>query len=469
MMRLVAGAAVLLALACATPPAWEQPPPAPLEGPVVPADRLHRTTLENGLKLIVLEDTSVPRVVFGVSVRRGAGSLPVGDAGLASWTAELMKRGAGDRGAVELALAVESLGASLSTSAGWDSSTAAVSGLRQDEDVLLAILADVVLRPRFDPEEAERLRSQRLSSLEKDKDSPDTLARWALYRTLYEGHAYGLPLRGTPETVKAFDAQRARAVYERLWVPSNAIFYATGDVDAKDMERRVREAFGSWQGGAPPEVGPLAPVPTPQARRVVIVNRPDQGQAQILVAHEGLTRSDDRRIGARLMNTVIGGGGFSSRIMGAVREDAGLAYYAYSYFSGRRLGGFFVATTATRVPEADRSIDLILDELEKARSTDPPTAEEVAHAKTSVTGRFALGLETSDAIVGSLVDLDVEGLPEDSLDTYRSRVAALTPADTARLARELLHPDRAAIVVVGPAEALKPMLERFGPVEVVEP
>ena len=460
---------LLAALACASlgpPPAWELAPPPPREGPVVPAGRLHRASLENGLEIVVLEDPSLPRALLGVVVPRGSADVPAAQAGLPSYTADLMERGAGERDALAFAEAVDALGATLQAAAGWDSMSVEVAGLSRDLDALAGLLADGVLRPRFDAEEAARLRSQGLAALERAKDDPDTLAHWHLARVLFPGHPYGLPQDGTPETLAAFDAAAARALHRGFWVPSGAILYAAGDVEHADIERRARDLFGAWQGEPAPPAP--APPPAPQARRVVIVDRPELAQATILVGHEGIRRAEPERVAVQLMNTVLGGGGFSSRIMGRVREDEGLAYYAYSGFGMRRAGGVFLVSTATRGDQAGRSLAMLLEELEGAR-TRPPSDEEIAHARSLSIGRFGLGLETSDAVVTGLVDLDVYGLPRDSLDTYRTRVREAAAADVQQAARERLHPERAAIVVVGPAAALRPQLEPLGPLEVVQP
>ena len=154
--------------------------------------------------------------------------------------------------------------------------------------------------------------------------------------------------------------------------------------------------------------------------------------------------------------------------MGRIRAEEGLTYGVNSYFTLRRAPGPFLVSTFTRFSEARRVVDLILAELERIR-TDPPNGAELADAKSLSTGRFALGLETSSAVLSSLVDLDANGLPEDSLDTYRGRVRSIGEADVAKVATDLIHPDRVVIVAVGPAEALKPQLEDLGPVEVVTP
>jgi zinc protease len=461
---------LLLASACAftRKPAWELPPPPARDAPVVQEGSLQRAELDNGLELLVLEDHRLPRVTLGVTVRRGAASVAGERAGLAAFTAELMSRGAGERDALALAQAVDEIGASLRVASDWDGTSVRVAGLARDLDRLLEILADVVLRPRFSAREAEKARGEILASLERAKDDPHTLASWNLARALYEGHRYGMPQQGLPETVARLDAGEARAFHRKVFVPNDAIFSAAGDVSMEDLLGRVGRAFGAWEWGPVSEPGPAPPALAPPERRIVVVDRPDLVQARIALAHEGIARTDPERIAASLMNTVLGGGGFSSRLMESLRAEEGLTYGVGSGFGLRRHPGPFYVSTFTRVPEVRRALDLVLAELQRAKS-DPPSEEELRDARALMVGRFSLGLETSAAVVEALVDLDVYGLPEDSLDTYRSRIRAVRVEDTARMARTLLHPERAAIVLVGPAEDLVPQVEDMGLVEVVTP
>jgi zinc protease len=449
-------------------PAWEKPPPPARDAPVVDAARLHRAELPNRMRVLVLEDPRLPRVEIGVVARRGAGIVAPERAGLAEFTAELMERGAGERDALELAAVVDDLGASLSASAEWDSMAVGVSGLSRDLDALFTVLTDVVRRPRFDADEAERVRTEQLAGLEKAKDSPHLLAIRSFQAALYPGHRYGLPIEGTPEAVAKLGPVDARAFHARVFAASNALFFATGDLTASEILRKVEAGFGDWPAGSVPEPGPAPPAPAPPERRIVLVDRPDLGQAQILVGHEGISRTDPERLPASLLNTVLGGDAFSSRLMTRVRAEEGLTYSVSSFFAMRRHPGPFAVSTFTRVPEVRRVIDLLLAELERVRS-DPPSPEEVVGAQSQTVGEFSLGLETSSAVASALVDLDVHGLPEDSLDTFRGRIRALSAEDTARAARDLVHPERAAIVVVGPAEATLPQLQDLGAVEVVQP
>ena len=456
------------AVACAKPPVWERPPPLVVDAPVVQPGALQRAELENGLRILVLEDHRLPRVAFSLTLRSGEASLPAAQAGLLSLTAELLKRGAGARDALALASATDDLGASLGAGAGGDSLGVAVAGLSRDEGTLLEILADVVLRPRLDPREAQRARAERLAALEGAKDDPGTLLAWNAAAGLYPGHRFGAPVEGTPESVARFDARTARELHRRFFVPNDAILAVVGDVDTQEVLARIRAAFGGWPRGPSPGGGEPPPPQAPPARRVVIVDRPDLVQARVAIAHEGIARRDPDRIAVALLNSVLGGSGFSSRLMASVRSEAGLTYSVGSGFSLRRDPGPFVISTFTRVPEVRRVIDLLLGELARAVS-EPPSESELASARTLAVGEFALGLETSGEVMASLVDLDVFSLPEDSLDTYRARVRATTTQETAAQAALRLHPERALIVLVGPAKVLEPQLGGLGPVTVVEP
>jgi len=449
-------------------PIWDQPPSPPADSPVVTPGSLHRFELDNGLSVIILEDHRLPRVSLGIALRRGAASVEADRAGLAGFTAELMKRGAGDRDSLELASAIDALGSVLSVRANWDSMTAQIWGLTRDLDSMLEILADVVLRPRFDDDEAVRARGELLAALERAIDDPHYLERRFTSVALYPGLRAGLPLSGSLETVAALDSASARDFHERMFVPNDAILFASGDLDAAELLERVGAAFGAWPAREISDAGPPLPAPAPTARRILVVDRPDLTQARISLAHDGISRTNPDRIAASLLNEAIGGSGFSSRLMQRVRADAGLTYGVSSGFSLRRGGGTFAVSTFTSVAEVRKVVDLLLAELARARS-EPPMGLELEETRALAVGQFALGIETSDAVLGSLVNLDIYDLPEDSLDTYRSRVRAVTAADVERLALELLHPDRAAIVLVGPAEALTPQLEGLGPIEVVQP
>ncbi len=457
------------ATAAAALPAWEATPPPIAEGPVVPGDRVHRLTLESGLELFLLEDHSLPRLEVGWLTRRGIGSETREEAGITALLSEVMERGAGDRDALALAQAVESLGASLGIGAGWDSTTVELTGLSEDREALFAVLAAVVRRPRLEAREMERARQQQLAALESLRDDPRALVARELARVLYPDHRYGLDRSGTPETLTRLRRKHLQAWHGRLFDPAHSIAYAVGDIDLATFRAQIDALFGDFPPA--PEALPATPAPpatTPAARQIVVIDRPDLAQAQIALGQEGMARTDPQRVSVSMMNSVLGGGGFLSRLMSRVRAKEGLTYGIYSGFSTRSQPGPFTIRTFTKAEQTAQILTSILEEVEAIRGARPPDADELAAAKRLSAGRFALGLETSSAIASSLLDLEVHELPPDSLDTFRTRVRnvdlAAAGAQGARL-----DPGRMAIVIAGPAEAVIPQLEPFGPVEVVTP
>lgn len=450
----------------APPPAWELAPPPPSEGPIVEAGALHRATLDNGLTILILEDRRLPRVALGLDLRRGAGSVAPEKAGVAAITSEVLQRGAGDRDGLALAKVVEDAGASLSVDAGWDTTGISLAGLAEDRDLLMEILGDVALRPRFDEAEFAKAIAEHRAGLVAAQDDPATLIRWNAIRVLYEGHRYGLPSAGSEETVAGLTLADAKAYWNDRLVPSNAIFWAVGDVDAGAMVSEVEALFGGLEDRPAPANTPPTPERTPESRRIVVVDKPELGQARIILAHEGIARTEPERIPLDLMNDALGGSGFSSRLMKKVRSDEGLTYGIGSGFSLRSVPGPFSVSTFTRKDQVGRVVDLVLAEMSAIRETRPVSAEELTKFVSYNVGRFGLSLETSQSVLASLVDLEVHGLPDDSLDTYRGRLRAVDLETVHAVTRKRLDPDRAAIVVLGPADEIVPQLESFGDVEV---
>lgn len=457
----------------ASKPAWELPPPPPNEGPIVEKGDLHRTKFANGLTVMVLEDHRLPKLAFGLVLRQGSGSVDPAIAGVAELTSEVMQRGAGDRDALALALIVEDAGASLSVSADWDSTGVSISGLSEDRTMLLGILEDITRRPRFERAEFEKALAEQQASLVAAQDDPATLVSWNAMKALYEGHRYGLPQSGSTETLARIGVDDVKSYWVDRFVPRNAIVWAVGDLSAEEFIADAKARFGGLPDVAPPAGTPPPPALTPPAdssrRKIIVVDKPELGQARIVVAHEGIDRTEDTRIAVDLMNDALGGSGFSSRLMKTIRSDAGLTYGVGSGFSLRRQPGPFSVSTFTRVEEVRRVVDMILDELRAIRGEQPVSAEELGKFVSYNVGRFGLSLETSRAVLSSLVELEIFGLPEDSLDTYRARVRAVTLAEVAEAARKRLHPERAAIIILGPAADLVPQLEDLGSVEVWQP
>ena len=402
-------------------------------------------------------------------MRRGAGSVDPAMAGVAELATEVMQRGAGERDALRLAKVVEDAGASLSISSGWDTTSISLSGLSEDRALFLEILNDVAFRPRFDEGEFAKARAEQQAGIVAAQDDPATLIKWNVLQALYPDHRYGLPRSGTAETVAQIDVETARAYWTDRFVPENVVVWAVGDFSAATLVPELRDAFAAMALG--PQIPNTPPTAdrSPEARRIIIVDKPELLQARIIVAHEGIARTEPSRIAVDLMNNVLGGSGFSSRLMQKIRSDEGLTYGVGSGFSLRSQPGPYSVSTFTRVPMVRRVVDLILEEMTAIQGDRPITNEELRKFISYNVGRFGLSLETSDAVLLSLVDLEVHGLPSNSLDSYRGRVRRTTLEDVSQVAALRLHPDRAAIIILGPAEVLAPELASLGEVEIWQP
>jgi zinc protease len=450
-------------------PAWEASPPPIAEGPVVPSDRVHRLRLESGLELFLLEDHSIPRLEIGWLARRGIGSESRREAGISVLLTEVMERGAGKRGALALADAVESLGADLTVGASWDSVTVELTGLSEDRAALFAILRDVVRAPRLEAGEVKRAREQQLAALDSAKDDPRALVSRQLAQVLYPEHRYGIDPSGSPSSVTALRRGHLKEWHQRLFDPAHSIAYAVGDIDLEVFRQSAEELFLDFPAATLPlPETPPPPAVTPTERKIVVIDRPDLAQAQIALGQNGMSRTDPDRVAVSMMNSVLGGGGFLSRLMSRIRAKEGLTYGIYSGFSTRSQPGPFTIRTFTKAEQTAQILTSVLEEVEAIRSTRPPSEQELEAAKRLSAGRFALGLETSSAIASSLLDLEVHALPPDSLDTFRTRVREVELAAAGAQAARL-EPGRMAIVIAGPAELITPQLERFGTPRVVHP
>ena len=428
-----------------------------------------RVTLENGMRVVVAETRELPLVEFQVVVMAGAAQDPAGKAGLAALTAASLGRGAGGLAAEEFARAVESLGGELGAAAGIDGTVANGEFLSEDLDAGLELLRKMLREPAFAKDEIRRVRDEQLAAIQSRLDDPGAVADRCYGALLFGGHAYGRPAEGGPATVPGLGRGDVRDFYERWYRPNNTVLVLVGDVAADAAVARVRQAFGSWEARAD-AVPPRAPVPPRlTARRVLLVDKPDATQTQIRFGNVSIARSDPDWAAAQVANTILGGG-FTSKLIEELRVKRSLTYSASSSFVARLTGGDFRVATFTKSPTTAETL-LLGVAVEDAFRRSPPAPGVLAKARTYLMGQFPLRIETPDALAARLAELELYDLPRDDLATFRSRVAAVTPDDVARVATATMPAgDAVAIVVVGKAAEIRGQLEeKLGPVETVPP
>jgi zinc protease len=423
-------------------------PPAPGPTPSFTMPPVARRALSNGVPVWVVERHDVPVVQVNLVVRAGATDDPAGKPGVASLVSAMLDEGAGTRSALELADAIEFLGADLGAGASMDASAVRlhvpVARLRE----ALALMSDVALRPTFPPDELERVRKQRLTTLLQARDEPDAIADIAILREIYGPTArYGTLEIGTAASLRAIGADDLRRFHQEFFRPERSVLIVAGDVTADAVVPLLEQAFGSWtaQGSAP------APAATPVARaaprrEIVLVDKPGAAQSEIRIGRVGVPRSTPDYFAITVMNTLLGGS-FTSRLNQNLRETHGFAYGAGSGFDMRLGAGPFIAQAAVQTDKTAEALREFFNEFAWMRKAIP--RDDLAKTRNYVALRFPEQFMTTRQIAGRLEGQFVYGLPPDYYSGYVAKLLAVSDADVAAAAAKYITPDDFVVVVVG--------------------
>ena len=461
-------ASVLVAAPSAQqPPDRKQPPPAgPPQALRLPA--IQKRQLSNGVRVWIVEQHDVPVVQVNLVVLSGSGDDPSGKFGAASLTASMLEEGAGSRSSLDIADAVDFLGADLSAAAGIDSSAVRLHVPAARLADALPIMADIALRPTFPPSELERLRQERLTAILQARDNPATIDALAYSRVLYgPAHRYGTSANGTAETVAALQVADLRAFYAATYQPAHSAFIVVGDTTPDRIVPLLESNFGGWKSSSPPAAKAALPnAPEPARRGVYIVDKPGAPQSQIRIGWIGVPRSTPDYFPIVVMNTILGGS-FSSRLNLNLREQHGYTYGASSAFDMRTSAGPFVAAAGVQTDKTSESLTEFFHELEAIAK--PVPADELAREKNYVALRYPDGFETTGDISRRLEDALVYQLPENFFSTYVQNIQAVGSADVQRVAQKYIQPGRFAVVITGDRQAIEPGIRalNLGPVTIM--
>ncbi len=469
LLALGCAAVVLLAPAVAAAQAVpdRSKPPAAGPAPALNIPAIQKYTLSNGLPVWIVEMHEVPVADVSLIVKSGAAADPSGKSGVASFTAAMLDEGAGARGALELADAIDFLGASLTTSSSFDASSVRLHALVSTIDAALPIMADVALRPTFPSAELERLRGERLTSLLQLRDNPSQLATAAFGRVLYgAAHRYGTGVMGTEATNKALSVDDLRAFHAGHYQPSNAHLLVVGDVTAAAVLPALEKAFGEWKNAGAVPRPPLPAAPQVKARHIYLIDKPGAAQSQIRIGSIGVARTTPDYHAIDVTNTMLGGS-FSSRLNLNLREKNGYAYGAGSQFAMRQQAGPFVALAGVQSDKTREALTEFFNEL--TGMSTPPPAEELARVRNLQALGFPGAFETTTGMAAQLIDLVVYGLQESFFNEYVPKIQAVTSADVQRIASEHIQPSRVIVVIAGDLKSIEGPIKaaNLGPVTVV--
>lgn len=404
-----------------------------------------RVVTDNGLVLLILSRPSLPIINIQVIIKAGASYDPEDRAGLAHLVANLLDEGTAHRSSTEIADAIEFVGGSLNTSGGDDWAGASLRVLKSDLPLGLDLLSDVLLHPAFPEAELERKRREILGGLVAEKDEPGVVAEKAFNEIVFGPHPYHRPTEGTEESLPRITRKDLVEFYEQYYRPNNALISMVGDVSFSEAQDLIGRYFGSWASRPIPEVR-IPPAP-PLEKQVTKLIEKDLAQANIILGHVGIDRKNPDYYAVAVMNYILGGGGFSSRLLTEIRDNQGLAYSINSHFAAGAYPGSFTVSLQTQNPSAQRAIDGAITEIRKIRD-HPVSEQELSEAKAFLIGSFPLRMDTTAKIANLLAQVEYFGLGLDYFDQYPKLIGAVTRADVQRVAQKHLDPDRIALVVV---------------------
>lgn len=440
------------------------PPPAPPRSVQFP--KPVEKTLPNGLRVIVIDRAGTPLVTAQLVIKNGGEVDPPELAGLGNMLAELVTKGTEKRSATQIAEEVEALGGTLYSSARWDSSRIGVDVMSTKIGPAIDILADVVRRPTFKADEIDRLRQQTLDDLTVELGEPGSIARYVASRVVFGDAPYGQPLAGTTETITRISRDDFLKYHQRWYRPDNAILVIGGDIRSQSAFTLAQRYFGDWKKPA----ASLPVLPTPKAiaavgPRVVVVDKPDAGQAAVLAARTGIERSNPDYYRGLVANSVLSG--YSGRLNQEIRIKRGLSYGASSQLDTRRNIGPFVASAQTKNQSAAQVAELLLGEVSRL-ATAPVPDIELNPRKAVVIGNFARGLETNSGLVAQVASLAVYGINFDEINRYIDNVQNIRASDVQEFAGSHLDAKETSVVIVGNAkEFLTELRQKYPQVEVI--
>jgi predicted Zn-dependent peptidase len=421
-----------------------------------------REVLPNGTVMYFMQRTGIPLVRFLVVVKGGSESDPPDRAGLASVTAELLRRGTAQYSAAQFSEEIDGLGGTLGANADEQSTTISAEFLSKDFNRGLALVAEAVLHPAFPDEEVRKTVARRVDSLKATKDNPGGAIR-PYYQTFFFGsaHPYGL----VPDEASYDRIRRAEIVdtHRRLFVGRNLIVIVAGDFDPAAAKTSVTKTFGALPAGEPFAFLANAAVPRPAAPRVLLIDKPDATQTYFVIAQPGVRRATPDRVPLILVNTLFGGR-FTSMINDALRVNSGLTYGASSSVQMGRLDGAITINTYTKTDTTEKAIDMALDVL-KSLGDKGLTADQLSSAKAYVKGEYPTRtVQTADQIASVLAQMELYGLGRDEVDQYFARIDAVTLEQANAVARKYYRTDNLTFVLLGNAAKIRDVAKKYGAV-----
>jgi zinc protease len=423
-------------------------PPRPLPARPVTFPPYEIRKLANGLQVVLVSQNEQPSISVRMVVRAGAAQDPKGKHGVAMLTATLLDQGAGTKSAEQIAETIDFIGGVLATGAGTDLTYVNSIVMKDSYEIALDLMADVIERPTFAPQEIERQRQQALSALKVAAEDPDSVADRVIDRLIYGFHPYGMPGAGTPESLLSLTRADFVDFHKKYFVPNNALIAVVGDITPDDAMKGLEKHFGAWK---PADVPALNMTDPPEAtRRVIVVDKKDAVQTEIRVGQIAIPRKNNDYEAIDQAVKILGGEG-ANRLQQVLRSQKQLTYGASADLDTYKWAGAVIAETDTQTSNTAEALRVVVDEftrLQRERVNDG----ELEGAQDYMIGHFPLTIEVPDAIATQVLNQLFYDLPVDDLPKFRDRILKVTPDEIQRVARWFIRPSQLSIVLVGDAD-----------------
>jgi len=429
--------------------------------------RATETTLSNGVVVLIMENHRLPMISIQYNIS-GAGPLfePANTPGLASITAQMLREGTKTKTSVQIAEQSAQLGAEISAQAAFGSSATVInaSGLSDNFDQWLALTNDILLNASFPADELNRLKQRLKAQLRQQRANPNFLANERFSKAVY-GSFPASVVSATNESIDAITAEMLAKWHQDRFKPQNTILGITGDVKAAEILPKLEKALGAWKKDDLKEILPPNPKPV-ASKRVFLVDRSGSVQTTVALGNIAIDRRDPDYIALTVANHILGGGP-AARLFLNLREEKGYTYGVYSSFTALKYPGPWRAGGDVRTEVTQGAMTEFFNEFQRIRDQKVP-ATELDEAKRAIVASFALSLEKPTELLGYAITRQIYGFPPDYWDTYPVQVMAITAEDIERVARKYINPENLQIVAVGDVSKIKPVFEKYGPVEVYD-
>jgi predicted Zn-dependent peptidase len=377
-----------------------------------------------------------------------------------------LREGTTSKDSVQIAEQIDQLGASISAAAGFGSAVTVInaSGLRDNFEQWFALTNDILLNPAFPASELNRIKQRMKTQLRQQRANPNFLSTETFSKAVYGSHPASV-VAATAESIDAFTPEMLTKWHRDRYAPQNAILGITGDVKASEIIPKLEKWLGNWKKTDLKEELPPNPQPA-AAKRVLLVNRPNSVQTTVALGNIAIDRRDADYIPLTVMNHILGGGP-AARLFLNLREEKGYTYGVYSTFTALKYPGPWRAGGDVRTEVTGGAMTEFYREFQRIRD-EKVAAGELDEAKRALVASFALSLESPPELLGYAIVQKIYGFPPDYWDSYPAKIMAVTADDIQRVARKYVNPDNLQVVAVGDVEKIKPVFEKYGPVEVFD-